>query len=642
VFGGDPGVLNQQVPIDGRATRIIGVLPPGLEYPSKTELWLPAFFAPSEWSAYREDGTRFINVLGKLKRNVALSSAEAELRSVGERLRREYPNTDANWQFGVRSFRDFLYGSMKTPLLVLMAASGVLLLIACINVANLLLSRGTTRAREVAVRRALGASQARILAQFLTENALLSLLGGGLGLVATCVALRWFGTHLPGRLGTAGIAVNWTIAWFTLAVSIVTGIVFGCVPAVHARRADLNTNLKSGDTRVGGAAGGRIRTAFISIEVALSLVLLVGASLLAESLWKLIKSPLGFQPDHVLSFDLKLPWGNKPVVVKQFFDDVQSRISALPGVVAVGQTSALPMVDWHLRSSFDIDWKPRTPHLDAVNVEARSVAGNYFRAMEIPLLAGRYFTESDTRAKRPPAIVNQQFAKEYFSGGNLIGHQLIDKGTQYEIVGVVGNVRGTAGSIAAPPGPELYLIPYAGEARRYFVVRSSVPPDTLVDEIRLQVHKVNPTQAIRDVATLNGRLNDSVAQPRFNTGLLASFAMIALILACVGIYGVVSYSVTHRAIEIGIRMALGATSGQILGLFVLRALSAASIGLGIGTIAALFLTRLLRSQLYGVQPNHWFTFVVAALTLLLPALVATLLPAKKAASLNPIQALRVE
>lgn len=642
IFGGDHSILNQQVSVDGKGTNIIGVLPPGLEYPSKTEIWIPAFFDPAEWATNRHDGTRFINVIGRLRRGVTLASAEREIKFIGEQLRREYPNTDGNWQFRIQSFRDYLYGSMKTPLLVLMAASAVLLLIACVNVANLLLSRGTTRAQEVAVRLALGASQTRILAQFITENGLLTLVGGGLGLLATFVALRWFGSHLPGRLETAGIGVNWSIAWFTLGISVITGIVFGCVPALQARRPDLNTNLKRGDARVGGAAGGRLRSIFISIEVALSLVLLVGASLLAESLWNLIKSPLGFQPDHVLTFDVKVPWNTKETVVKRFFDDLQSRVRTLPGVIAVGETSALPTVDWHLRSNFDVDWKPRTTRGDAVNVEDRSVAGDYFKAMGIPLLAGRYFTEADTQAKQPRAIVNQEFAKEYFPGGYPIGHHLINRMTQFEIVGVVGNVRGTAGSIAAPPGPELYFLPDDGEPRRYFVVRSSVPPDALIGMIRKQVHDVDPTQAIRDIASLNERLDDSVSQPRFNAGLLASFAVIALILACVGIYGVVSYSVTQRSIEIGIRMALGATRTQILSLFVVRALNAAFIGLAIGVTAALFLTRLLRSQLYEVQPNHWSTFVIAGAMLLLPALAASIVPARKAASLNPINALRVE
>ncbi len=324
LFGGDPGVVHREIELDGKGATIVGVLPPGLEYPRKIEIWTPSHFDPAEWT-YRGEGTRFVNVLGRLKPNIALASAQEELRSIGEHLRREHSDTDAIWQFGAESLRDYLYGGAKPALLVLMAASGLLLLIACINVANLLLSRGTTRTQEVALRRALGASQRRILAQFLTENTILSLLGGGLGLLATFVGIRLFGRSLPGRFGSSGIEVEWTIVLFTFTVSVLTGIVFGCVPALQARRIDLNTNLKQGNVRVRGGEGNQVRAAFISIQVALSLVLLVGASLLAESLWNLIRSPLGFQPDHVLTFEIELPRNEKAVVVKRFFDDLQSQ-----------------------------------------------------------------------------------------------------------------------------------------------------------------------------------------------------------------------------------------------------------------------------------------------------------------------------
>jgi putative ABC transport system permease protein len=639
LFGGDPGVVNRQVTLDGRPATIAGVLPSGLEYPRKVEIWTPSHFDPTEWT-WRGEGTRFVNVYGRLKRNILLSSFQQELWSISERLRREHPDTDANWRFGSESLRDSLYGGVRSALIVLMAAAGVLLLIACINVANLLLSRGTTRAQEIALRRALGASQRRIVAQFLTENTVLALLGAGLGLLGTYVAIRWFGTNLPGRLGGSGIEINWPIVLFTLATAVLTAIVFGCVPALQARRLDLNTNLKRGDARVGSAAGSGIRTAFISTEVALSLVLLVGASLLAESLWHLINSPLGFEPDHVLTFQIVLPRNEKASLVKRFFDGLQSRISLLPGVIAVGQISALPTEDWHLRSNFDVDWKSRTPHGDAVNVEDRAITGEYLRAMGIPLLAGRSLTEADAQAKQPRALVNQQFVRRYFPNGNVIGRHLINKMTQFEIVGIIGNVRGTAGSIAASAGPELYFLPDDEDGRRSFVVRSSVRPETLVKAIREQVHQLDPTQAIRNVVTLTERLYESVAQPRFNVGLLTAFAVIALILACVGIYGVVSYSVTQRSVEIGIRMALGASGKQILSLFVSRALYAALVGLGTGAIAAYFLTWLLRSQLYGVPPDDLLTFAAAALALLVPALLASVLPAARAATLNPVSSLR--
>jgi predicted permease len=641
LFGGDPNVINRQVTLDGKAATIIGVLPPDLEYPSKTEIWVPAFFDPAEWT-YRGEGTRFINVLGRLKPNVSVSEARTELNLIGEILQREYANTDSNWRFGIETLREFLHGSVRRPMLVLMAASGVLLLIACINVANLLLSRGTTRAQEVSVRRALGASQGRILAQFLAENTVLALLGGSIGLLSSYLCLRWFGTHLPGRLAAGAIDMNWPVVSFAAALAMLTGIAFGCVPAAQSRRLNLNTTLQQGDVRVGRAAGGRLRTAFISIQVALSLVLLIGASLLAESLWNLLKSPLGFQPDHVLTFTIKLPWGAKPAVVQRFYDELLARIQRLPGVSAVGHVSALPTIDWHLRSNFDVDWQGRTPHGDAVNVEDRAVGGDYFKAMGIPLLAGRYLTEDDRKAHRPRAMVNQQFVKEYAPNGNVVGHHLINQITQFEIIGVVGDVRGTAGSIGAAPAPEFYFLSDDGDPGRSLVVRSRIPADQLARLVREQVHEISPIQAVQNIAPFDELLDRSVAQPRFNMGLLSAFAIAATLLACIGIYGIVSYSAAQRSMEVGIRMAFGATRKQISCLFLRRTLLATSTGVLIGGISAWFVTRLLRAQLYGVPPDHLLTFAASAVLILLAALLASLVPAMRAASLNPVLALRKE
>jgi predicted permease len=610
-----------------------------LEYPSKVDVWTPAQFEPTEWT-WRGEGTRFVNVVGRLKQNVSIVSAQRELSVIGERLRTEYANSDGNWRFGSESLRDFLYGSVKPALLLLMAAAGVLLLIACINVANLLLSRGTARMREVSLRRVLGASPGRILIQFVTENTLLSLLGGGMGLLAAYLLVRCLGTRLPGDLGRSAIALNWPVACFTFSVSLLTGIFFGCVPVLQARNRDLNTSLKQGGARLGRSAGNRIGMAFICVEVALSLVLLVGASLLGESLWNLLKSPLGFQSGQVLTFRMTLPWSMKPKLVNQFYDQLQQAIQTIPGVSAVGQVGALPTVDWHMRSSFDVDWKPRTAHGDAVNVEDRTISGAYLKAMAIPLLAGRMLTEEDANAKPPRALVNQQFAEQYFPGGSVIGRHLINSITQFEIVGVIGNVRGTGGSIAAPVGPEFYFHFDEGDTQRYFVVRSPLAADQLTSAIREKVHQLDATQAISDVATLKGRLNQAVAQPRFNMGLLGAFAAAALMLACVGIYGVVSFTVAQRSIEIGIRMALGATRGQILGLFIRRTALAALIGLATGGMAAFLLARLLQSQLYGVQPGHLPAYLLAAALLMLSTVLATYMPAAKASSLNPALTMR--
>jgi predicted permease len=517
----------------------------------------------------------------------------------------------------------------------------MLLLIACINVANLLLSRATMRQREVALRQALGASRTRLVQQYLTESMLLALTGGGAGLAAALVLTHTAGARLPGALHQVSAAsVDWSVIWFAFGVSTLTGLAFGLLPAFLGQDSDINASLKHGETRVSSGHGSRVREAFISVQVGLSLTLLVGACLMMQSLWKLTKSPLGFVPDHVLTFEIKLPWGANPAEVNRFYEDTQRRIEQLPGVTAVGQISSLPTDGYNSKSNYDAEWLPRTPHQDAVRVELRELAGGYLRAMGIPLLGGRELRDRDKAV-----LVNQEFVRQYIQGESPLGrHLLYDKSTQLEIAGVIGDVRGTTGSLAGKVQPEIY---YAADSipGRSFVVRSLMPTEQLeglTRAIRDQVHKVDPQQAVANVRTLDEMVSQSVAEPRLNMALLVSFAGIALLLACVGIYGVVAYSVAQRRQEVGVRMALGATRRQISLLFVRRTLTAAFIGLAAGSVAALLLTRLLRSQLYGVSPNDPGTFALAIALLLVPVLLASLRPALRAASVDPMEALRTE
>jgi predicted permease len=365
--------------------------------------------------------------------------------------------------------------------------------------------------------------------------------------------------------------------------------------------------------------------------------------LLTESLWKLMKSPLGFAPDHVLTFQIKLPW-NGGAGVDDFYRNVQGRIESLPGVSAAGQIDALPTEDWHQRSNFDADWLPRVANHPAINAEDRHIAGNYLQAMGVSLLSGRGLTEEDAKAKVTPVLVNQQLALQYHATGSVIGRHLMIGTDLFEIVGVMSNARGTAGSIAQAPGAEVYF-PADGDqgvVQRSFVVRSQLPPLQLTRAIQEQVHEVDAQQALRNVSTMDDLISTSVAQPRLNMILLGSFAAIALVLACVGVYGVVAYSVAQRKQEIGIRMALGAKRAQICAVFMRRALASALIGLAAGSAAALLLTRLLRSQLYEVRPNNPEVYVVSIVVLLVPVLIATLRPALIAAHVNPVDALRSE
>jgi putative ABC transport system permease protein len=644
LFGGDPDVIGRQVTIEQKSTTIVGVMPKEFNVPAGIDLWRPAQFTPASETS-RGDDSRSLNVLARLAPGVSIGSAQSDLRRIGEQLRQEHPDTDGLWQFAAISIRDDLYGELKPAILVLFIAAGFLLLVACINVANLLLARATARTREVALRRALGASERRIRLQFLTEATLLAITGGLAGLGLTFPLVRGLAAKLPGPLGMTGtVAVNWPVAWFAVGLSVACGIGFGLAPAIPNRRAALNIDLKQNEMQLAGRAGGWIRNLFISVQVAISLVLLVGAALLGESLWKLIESPLGFVPEHVLTFRIGLPKNADPDPTRHFYANLQRHLEALPGVIAVGQTSALPTGDWHTRGNFDVDWLPRTDHHDTVNAEVRFISGDILRAMGRPLLSGREVVPGDGTSKPLRVMVNRNFAQQYLPDGSLIGRHISDDTESMEIVGVIADVRGTGGSIAGKIGPEVYFSADGTypNRRRTFVVRSEVPPEQLVHSIREQVHQVDPDQAIADVATMDELLDKAVAQPRLNMALITAFAVLTLMLACVGIYGVVAWTVAHRVREIGVRLALGATRSQISLFYLGLSLRATTWGIIVGTAAALLLTRFLRSQLYGVTSDDPWIYAVSIPVLLVPVLIATLRPALQAASINPVDALRTE
>jgi predicted permease len=644
LFGGDPGVINRQVSIDQRAMTIVGVMPRSFDSPSGVDLWDSAQFERPDWNGDRGEGARYINVFARLKPGVTLAMAQGDLDRIGEQLRREHPDSDGVWRFRSETLRENRYGSMRPALLVLTIASALLLVIACINVANLLLSRATARQREVALRRALGASAGRMTMQFLTESLVLGLVGGGVGVAAAFALVHGVAAKLPGRLGLPGVvAMSWPVAWVALLIAVGTGIAFGIVPALENRRVELNTAMKRGEARLGGS-GHKLRSALISVQVGLSLILLVGATLMAESLWHLVKNPLGFEPEHLLTFSIKLPWGTKDEAIRNFYANVQERIEALPGVTAVGQTDAPPATDYHLRSNFDADWLPRIANQPAINAEDRNIGGNFLGAMGTPLLAGRAFTAQDSMVKNIPVLVNQELVREYLPGGNPLGRHLLVGGMPHEIVGVIANLRGTGGGIASAPGPEVYW-PADGDGgvtQRFFVVRSRTDPEQLVRAVREQVDAVDPNQTIANVGTMDELLDKAVAAPRLNMVVVMAFAGIALMLACVGIYGVVAFFVAQRTQEIGVRMALGATRAGIALLFVRRAVIPAAVGLVVGTCVALGLTQLLRSQLYGVRANDPGVYAASIAVLIVPVMLATLRPALVAASVNPVEALRAE
>jgi len=647
LFNGDPGAIGSQITLDQGSATIIGVMPATFEVPAKIDLWHPSHIDPAKWGSYRGEGTRYLNAVARLRPGITLAQARGDLTRIGEQLQRQYPQTDANWEFTCESLRDSYFGRLRPAMLALIAAAFLLLLIACINIANLLLSRATTRESEVALRRALGASSGRIAMQFLDESLLLALIGGAAGVLAAFALVRGVASRMPGRLGVPGtVEMNWAVLGFALVTSLATGIAFGLVPVLQKSNRPLNTMLKQGEARLGGSAGNTLRSVLAAVQVGLSLVLVVGASMLGQSVWNLLRKPLGFQPDHLLVFSLKLPWNTKTEVIHNFYAEVQRRVAALPGVSAAGQVDSPPAVDWHLRSNFDADWMLQIPNQPAINAEDRSIAGDFLEAMGTRLLVGRAFTDQDQQSKTPPVLVNEELVREYLHGGNPIGHHLIvdGLGQAHEIVGVIANLRGTSGPLEKAPGPVVYWPANAtgGVVNRYFVVRSVGPSQELFHEIRNQIYRTDPQQAAGRMQTMDDLLGEAVAQPRLNMLVLASFAGIALLLACVGIYGVVSYFATQRIQEIGVRMALGATRGQIAGLFVRRVMTSALAGLLGGSVVALGVTQLLRNQLYGVEPDDPRVIGGAILILFIPVLLAALGPALRAANMDPMRALRAE
>jgi len=644
IFHGDPNIVGTQVTLEQQSTTIVGVMPADFNIPFGIDLWKPAQFDPGEFT-WRGAGSGFLNVFALMRPGVSMTAAAEDLKRIGVQLQHEHPGTDGIWQFGGRPLRDDLFGELRPALIILWIASGFLLLMACINVGNLLLTRATAREHEVALRRALGASEARIRMQFLTESTLLALAGGAAGLGLAQGLIRMAASRLPGRLGVPGaVVMNGTVAWFAFGAAAAAAIAFGFLPALVGRCAAPNLSLKRADKNAGAAVGAWMRGAYVSVQVALSLVLLVGASLFAESLRNLIKSPLGFAPEHLLTFAINLPWSDDQRAITGFFDNAQRRIESLPGVTAVGEIDALPTVDWHMRSNFDADWLPRVPNRPALSAEDRHIAGNYLAAMGTQLLAGRAFTAQDQHPNSHSIMVNRELAQEYLPGGDVIGKHLIGGNKPLEIVGVVADVRGTAGPISKATGPEVYWPADADEGvvQRYFVVRSQAQPTELINAIREQVRQVDPLQAISSAATMDELLDKSVAQPRLNMALIAAFAVLALLMACVGIYGVVAWSVAHRVMEIGLRMALGATRTEVAWLFVRQAAMPTLAGIAAGTALALLLTQFVRSQLYGVTPANPWVYAISIPVLLLLVLFATLRPSLRAASVNPVDALRAE
>ncbi len=641
-FGADPGMVGKQLTLNGYSYTVVGVMPAGFRFPnSRTELWVPVAFSAADLG---NRGGHFLTVSARLKPGVTLEQAQIEMNAIAERLQEQYPQTNAAWGARVALLVEEVVGDVRSSLLALVCAVAFVLMIVCANVANLLLARAAARRREVAIRAALGASRSRLLRQLLTESVLLSLLGGALGMLLAARgvdALVSFGpTNIP-RLNQ--VVMDGRVLGFAFLISLATGIIFGLAPALQASQTDLTESLKEGGRSSSAGAGSqRLRRLLVVAEVALSLVLLVGAGLMIKSFVRLSKVETGFDSQNTLTAQINLPQSRYDDGQQQaaFFRQVLERIEALPGVESVGAVLPLPFTGDSL-FSFIVEGHP-TDDMPSANYYA--VSPNYFGAMGIPLLKGRFFTEADLAESPRVAIINETMARRYFPDEDPIGKRMnITNGPPAlrEIVGVVGDVKQYGLDTQSPAQMyEPYLQrPWSGMT---LVVRAASEPTGLTSAVRREVLAVDKEQPIARAQTMEEIIADSVAPRRFSVILLAAFAAVALTLAAVGIYGVMSYLISQRTHEIGVRLALGARRRDVLRLVVGQGMRLVLLGVGIGMLAAFALTRLMESLLFGVNPTDPLTYIVVALMLTTSALLACYVPARRATKLDPLVALRNE
>jgi putative ABC transport system permease protein len=653
-FNSDPGVVGSSLVFDGKNFTVVGVMPDGFQFPVQNEpveLWSTvAGDASGEDPMTSHRGAHYMNAIARLKPGVTIEQARADLETIAGRLEQQYPDTNSHRGVFIESALEGLVVDVRLALLVILGAVGCVLLIACANVANLLLARATSRHKEMAIRAALGASRLRVMRQLLTESILLAILGGSIGLLlalwGTNLLVSIIGNDVP---RSAEIGIDGRVLGFTLLVSLVTGVVFGLVPALHSSKTDLTESLKEGGR--GSTEGSRrntMRGALVIIEVAIAVVLLAGAGLLIQSLLRLQHVNPGFNPKNVLSFSLGLP-EVKYSTQKQidFFNEIVARIESLPGVQTASAVLPLPLGSDRIRITFETEGRS-IPRSELPASEYRAVALNYFRTMGIPLLKGRDFDERDTRKATPVIVVNEDFAQRYFPGEDSIGKHIKpgmsngeDKPAWREIVGIVGSVHHL--SLSSEPTPEYYVphtqMPFDSMT---IVARTEGDPRALISAVQREVRALDSELPVYNIKTLEEYVAASVAQPRFNTVLLAIFAGIALVLTAVGLFGVMSYTVRQRTHEIGIRMALGAAETDVLKMVVRQGMTLAGIGMAAGLAGAYFLTRLMTSMLFGIGATDPLTFVAISVVLAIVALGACFVPARRATRVDPMVALRYE
>ena len=640
-FGGDPAIVGRSLSLSGEPVTIVGVMPQGFFFPTRNaELWRPIAIDPANASR----GAHFLDVIARLKPGASPAHASAEMKTIAERLAVQYPDKSADESAEVLSVKEMMVSDIRPALLTLLAAVAVVVLIACANVANLLLVRASVREKEIAIRGALGAGRRRLILQLLAESLVLALAGGGLGLLLAYLAIGPVQTLSAGSIPRVqDVSIDRNVLAFALGLTMFTGLLFGIAPAWQASRSGIGEVLKEGGRSSSTSSGRWLRSVLMVVEVALSIILLVGAVLLLRSFSRITGVDPGFRPDGVLAFRVSLPAKSygEPHKRVAFYDALTARLTSLPQVHGAGMIQTLPMRGDYVLS-FTIEGRPPLKPGQGLSANYRSASGGFFQTAGIPVKRGRVFTEQDTSAAPMVAVVDEAFARRYFPGEDPLGHGVdIGNGTDgfYQIVGVVGSVRSEGLDVA--PEPTVY-VPFTQDpsSTMWVAVRTDGDPLGQSSAVRQIVRSLDPSLPAYSMATLASVVSDSVAQRRFSMLLLAAFAVIALLLAGIGLYGVVAYTVSLRTQEIGVRMAIGAQQGDVLRLVVGDGMRLALAGVAAGIVGALALGRFISSLLFEVTAFDPVSYATTAVLLLAIAALACYVPALRAMGVDPLSALR--
>jgi putative ABC transport system permease protein len=644
-FGGNPSIVGQAITLNGEPATVLGIMPPGFHFRNeRTEVWAPLRLNPAR--NYRQLAGRYLTAVARLKPNVSVMQAQSELDNIARRLEQDHAAFNKGWGVNIVGLHEQITGDFRLALQVLLGAVGFVLLIACANVANLLLTRAASRRREIAIRTSLGAGKLRLVRQLLTESVILGLLGGLGGLILAVWALDLLTGAAPKNIPRMSeVGLNWTVLAFTGAISILTGLLFGLAPAAAAARLDLHEALKEGGGRTSGARQ-RTRSGLVVAEIALSLILLVGSGLLLRSFWRLTHVDPGFEAENVLTMRIQLAgsvYRQAPQRIR-YFQQAVDKVSALPGVTAAGAINFIPFGGGLSATGFWIEGTPKPEPGKSMVTRVLSAYPGYFRTMQIPLIRGRLFTERDTADAPRVFLINQTMVRRHFTNEDPIGKRLVvDMGDDRpgEIVGIVGDTRHLKLDDEEYP-MVYYMYTHLPMGFMSLVIRTSNRPESMAGTVVAALRPLDSAQPIAEIQRMDALISETVSRERLTAALLAIFAGVALLLAAIGIYGVIAYSVTQRTQEIGIRMAVGALGRDVLRDVIRRGMTLAAAGVAIGLAAALALTRVMSRLLFEVKPADPVTFICVAGLLTAVALAACWLPARRATRIDPMEALRYE